>query len=168
MLSSLSFAWSDNVLILSLMFLQILKYFSLGITVYEMGVGQHPFAKNKETLQNITKKILIRNPDYPLDVDFYIYDLLKRVSIHTELQRLYCSATVIGHSEPFIILDSSLQLLWKDQEERKDKVSDIRSNRLFKTIDWVELEGRKLRTPSESAPVSIQIMEVFSSRLFTV
>ncbi|XP_077313700.1 uncharacterized protein LOC143934182 [Lithobates pipiens] len=44
-------------------------------------------------------------------------------------------------------------LLWKDQEGRNHLVSDIRSHRFFKTIDWAELEGRKPRITSESEPI---------------
>ncbi|XP_077341200.1 uncharacterized protein LOC143986668 [Lithobates pipiens] len=51
-----------------------------------------------------------------------------------------------------IIFHSSLQLLWKDQEERNHLVSDIRNNPFFKTIDWAELE-RKKAMPPKSEPI---------------
>lgn len=127
MLSSLSSAWSDNVLIpFSLMFLQVLQemdyfsmvdYFSLGVIVYEMAFGKHPFITSTDDWEQIKMKMIYMEPDFEEGMDPDLHNLLVRVS-YREPQLLYCSDIVIGHAASLYISFSYISFFITASVER--------------------------------------------------
>lgn len=73
------------------MFLQVLQkipyfgmadYYSLGIIVYVMAVGGHPYLSGDESLEETIKIVTTVELDYPEDMDTNLRDIIKRVSLH--------------------------------------------------------------------------------------
>lgn len=73
------------------MFLQALQnipyfgaadYFSLGIIVYKMAFGRHPFLTGRESAEEEVKIVTTREPHYPDSMNPYLRDVIEMVSIH--------------------------------------------------------------------------------------
>ncbi|XP_077349929.1 protein kinase C delta type-like [Lithobates pipiens] len=57
----------------------LVDYFSLGIIVYQMAVGKHPFWKGQKTPREILRALLSVNVYYPPQINPHLCDLIKRL-----------------------------------------------------------------------------------------
>lgn len=74
---------------LSLLFLQVFQrqeyysmadYYSLGVTVYKMATGKHPFYTDQKSPYGLQMAMNVKAPHYPEDMDTDLRDLIDRVS----------------------------------------------------------------------------------------
>ncbi|XP_073453726.1 protein kinase C delta type-like [Aquarana catesbeiana] len=57
----------------------MVDYFSLGIIIYMMALGKHPFIAVKDNEEQIRKKIIEMNPQYPRGMNHNLRNLLTRL-----------------------------------------------------------------------------------------
>ncbi|CAH2311006.1 kinase C delta type [Pelobates cultripes] len=99
-------------------------WWSLGVIIYEMAVGYHPFYE--KPWRTKTRLSDIYTPEYPKDLSADTRDIIEKIMT---IARLYCF------------------LLCIDPSQRLGKKGDIRSHPFFKSIDWQELEAGNVSPP---------------------
>ncbi|XP_077349930.1 protein kinase C delta type-like [Lithobates pipiens] len=87
-------------------------YYALGIIVYVMAVGGHPFLSCDESSEEILKKVTTLEPDYPEDMDTNLRDIIERFLCKDQEKRMRLVSEIREH--PF------LQMVdWKETENGK-------------------------------------------------
>ncbi|XP_073454230.1 protein kinase C theta type-like [Aquarana catesbeiana] len=134
-------------LFLSLLFLQVINnvpyftsvdYFSLGLIVYQMIFGRHPFYTHKQTLRNIMLSILNMEPHYPVNMDYNLQDLLTRLLCKDQEERTELVSD-IRHHKYFEEID------WTDLEKGK-ATSPLASGSMNKKPIYRRMKMKKFMT----------------------
>eukprot|EP00158_Paraphelidium_tribonemae_P008282 Partr_v1_DN28540_c1_g1_i4_m73939 putative CAMP-dependent protein kinase, catalytic subunit len=94
-------------------------YYSLGVLIYEMLVGQTPF--HDTNIKGIYRKVLYGTIEYPWTMDAIAKDLIRSLLVRNPSRRLGSSP---GHS-----------------------VENIKRHKWFRGIDWEKLKRREIAAP---------------------
>uniref|UniRef100_A0A834RHD7 non-specific serine/threonine protein kinase n=1 Tax=Sarcoptes scabiei TaxID=52283 RepID=A0A834RHD7_SARSC len=97
-------------------------WWSFGVLIYELLTGASPFTVDgeKNTQQEISKRIVRNHPPIPTNLSYEVRDLLNKILVKEPHKRLG------GGS---------------------DDAQEIKNHPFFKSIDWQDLAARKIATP---------------------
>jgi protein kinase X len=98
-------------------------YYSLGVLIYEMLVGQTPFHDNNA--RAIYRRVLYGNVEYPWSMDTAAKDLIKRLLCRNISKRLGCTDAFPPHLG----------------------FEEIKRHRWFKDVDWDQLRRKEVSPP---------------------
>ncbi|CAI9564348.1 unnamed protein product [Staurois parvus] len=72
-------------------------YFSFGIIVYEMALGEHPYYTEQENEEQLVARMYTMPPYLPWYLDFYLHELLRRLLCLDQEQRAYEVCNLRSH-----------------------------------------------------------------------
>lgn len=119
-------------------------WWSFGVLLYEMLIGQSPFHGDDE--DELFESIRMDTPHYPRWINKEAKDLLERVRIITIHAKYFFLSQTNSSMYNFHSL-SCLQLFERDPTRRLGIVGNIRLHPFFKTINWQALERREVEPP---------------------
>lgn len=123
-------------------------WWSFGVLLYEMLIGQSPFHGDDE--DELFESIRMDTPHYPRWINKEVKDLLERVrttTIHAKYFYLFIFLSQKNPSMYNFHLLSRRQLFERDPTRRLGIVGNIRLHPFFKTINWQALERREVEPP---------------------
>lgn len=145
-------------------------WWSFGVLVYEMLIGQSPFQGDDE--DELFESIRSDTPHYPRWITKEAKSLLELVIVricicywanfvqHEQRQCLHRPRVALNTFLPNIVLQGNVlcrfcnqnlsslfQLFERDPSRRLGVVGDIRTHAFFKTINWQALEKREVEPP---------------------
>lgn len=124
-------------------------WWSFGVLLYEMLIGQSPFHGDDE--DELFESIRMDTPHYPRWINKEAKDLIERVCVSPKTpgrdRHSCCRKHLNAGKLPLKILSDFLQFFERDPTRRLGVVGDIRLHPFFKMIDWAALESREVEPP---------------------
>lgn len=138
-------------------------WWSFGVLIYEMLIGQSPFHGDDE--DELFESIRMDTPHYPRWITVDTRDMLERVHIHIYLIINYTNQ--ISAITPFFVCVcyAWTQLFERDPSRRLGIVGNIRGHQFFKTVNWPALERKEVDPPFKPKVVCFSSQIHFSSFL---
>ncbi|XP_040210306.1 protein kinase C delta type-like [Rana temporaria] len=119
-------------------------YFSLGVIVYEMALGENPFCVGMTTVNDMMMAIINNDPHYPEDMDYFLSELITKLLCKDQEERTRPVSDIKCH-------DYFQGIDWADLEEGKSP-SPLQSATMNKKLIYRRMKMAELMTSVDLDP----------------